>query len=240
MGQPTWRQIKIVTVPERGGVIWTPALDYLTPGKLYRIRVEPRTLNAKPEAPDSVAGEAFSKAAEATGDKVASVTEIGNSPEMGKQPGPVPFREAANAAPKVKTVDSSGTSGPHSPATVDATAPRGSSKGLAGPLQRLRDQYWKPESGADCSADGDPALKRQSPLLMPNGVVGALIGKIGGSAGDTDFDKDKVVLFTVGRHCVFVAPEAPKVGSLYLGINDTAASAAKVEKDLEATIWEAL
>jgi hypothetical protein len=41
MGEPSWRFIKEIPVPERPGVFWTPALDYVTPGRLYRIAVEP-------------------------------------------------------------------------------------------------------------------------------------------------------------------------------------------------------
>ena len=40
MGQPTWRELKKVKVGEGAG-LWTPALDYVTPGKLYRIEVAP-------------------------------------------------------------------------------------------------------------------------------------------------------------------------------------------------------
>lgn len=42
MGQPTWRKLTKVTVPGRAGTIWTPALDYVTPGRLYKLTVEPR------------------------------------------------------------------------------------------------------------------------------------------------------------------------------------------------------
>lgn len=36
MGQPTWRNIKTVKVPDKNKA-WTPALDFVTPGKLYRL-----------------------------------------------------------------------------------------------------------------------------------------------------------------------------------------------------------
>jgi len=42
MGEPTWTEIKTVRVPERQGCVWTRALDWLTPSKLYRIEVKPR------------------------------------------------------------------------------------------------------------------------------------------------------------------------------------------------------
>jgi hypothetical protein len=71
-------------------------------------------------------------------------------------------------------------------------------------------------------------------------TVGALIGRIGGSTADFKADKDKFVLFGVGKYCVFTGPEAMKTGCLYLGINDTPAAMAKVQGHLEVTIWEAL
>lgn len=40
MGQPSWRPLRTVTVPDRAGNIWTPALDYITPNKLYLLVVE--------------------------------------------------------------------------------------------------------------------------------------------------------------------------------------------------------
>jgi hypothetical protein len=41
MGQPSWREIKKVKVPGGEKSLWTPALDYITLNKLYRISVEP-------------------------------------------------------------------------------------------------------------------------------------------------------------------------------------------------------
>lgn len=41
MGQPTWRPIGgKVKVPRDGKSAWTPAMDFVTPGKLYRITVD--------------------------------------------------------------------------------------------------------------------------------------------------------------------------------------------------------
>src|SRR5712671_7543411 len=39
MGQPTWREIRKMKVPDETGNAWTAALDYVTPGKLYKIVV---------------------------------------------------------------------------------------------------------------------------------------------------------------------------------------------------------
>ena len=46
MGQPTWREIKKLKVPEKKKA-WTPALDFVTPGKMYRIMA---TSEWKPES----------------------------------------------------------------------------------------------------------------------------------------------------------------------------------------------
>lgn len=40
MGQPTWREVRRVKVPGEKRMAWTPALDFVTPGKLYRIIVD--------------------------------------------------------------------------------------------------------------------------------------------------------------------------------------------------------
>jgi hypothetical protein len=69
--------------------------------------------------------------------------------------------------------------------------------------------------------------------------VGALLAKIGGSTADLKPEKDKVVLFAVGRHCVFTV-EATKAGTLYLGVNDTLDCLVRVRGQLEITLPEAL
>jgi hypothetical protein len=192
MGQPTWREIKKLTVPEREDSVWTPALDYVTPGKLYRILVpiksvesDPGTLvptvESKEEAPG---GQTGGKLPEASADKPLAPP-------------------AAEVKPQVRV-----------------------------------DQRWKPESGEMCTADGDLGIVRSDPTFMEGCAPGALIAKIGGSTADRKADKDKLVLFSVGRHCVFSISDPAKAGSLYLGINDTAA--AKVSGCLEVTISEAL
>jgi len=212
MAQPSWRQIKRVMVPERDGSLWTPALDYITPGKLYRIVVEARL-----------------------------------------------FGPAADSDP---------------PAASDPGAPPPASA----PAPPATDQHWTPESGTECTADGDPALQRSGSLTLDSCAPGALIAKIGGSTADLKPDKDRLLLFSVGRHCVFSVPVAPvqasapvavqpaqtwpapapvasqpaqtgpvpapvdpsKVGSLYLGMNDTKDTRKNVKGQLEVTIFEAL
>ncbi|WP_154073293.1 hypothetical protein [Bradyrhizobium erythrophlei] len=154
MGQPTWRKIATVSVPENKTGLWTPALDYVTQGKLYKITVE-----MKPDPADET-----------------------------KQ---VP-------------------------------------------------QTWKPESGRVCTADGDPTIARKDPLMMDSCAAGAMIGKVGGSSADTKADKDKLVLFVVGHHCVFCVSDAAKCGSLYLAVNDVPGSQGRVEGQIEVTIFEAL
>ncbi|MGH9880578.1 MAG: hypothetical protein ACRD6N_04015 [Pyrinomonadaceae bacterium] len=96
-----------------------------------------------------------------------------------------------------------------------------------------------PESGDACTADGDPTLERSHALVVDSCATGALIAKIGDSSADTKPDKDKLIVFGAGRHCVFTILEA-KSGSLYFAINDTAKSQAKVKGQLEMTVFEAL
>jgi len=48
MGELSWREIKKVKVPDPEASVWTPALDYVTPGRLYLIAVEPRSMFGSP------------------------------------------------------------------------------------------------------------------------------------------------------------------------------------------------
>jgi hypothetical protein len=162
MGQPTWRKIGTLAVPMQKGCAWTPALDYLTPGRLYKVDV-PSALR--------------------------------------------------------RTEQASGT---------NQTA--------------TDEQTWTPESASPCTADGDMMglTRKNGAPPLPDVRVGALIARVGGSTADQAGEKERTVLFAVGRHCVFQAPEPPKVGTLYLGINDTPGSASRLEGRLEVEIWEAL
>jgi hypothetical protein len=151
----TWRPITTTKIPEREGCAWTPVVDYLVPGKTYRLEVPMRDIPASPGAP-----------------------------------------------------------------------------------AKTEDQKWRPESAGECSADGDPE-KQIDNLMISGAAVGALVGKIGGSTADLKPDKDKLVLFTVGRYCVFTV-EAAKAGTLYLGANDTMDSLVRVQGQLEIKLSEAL
>lgn len=105
--------------------------------------------------------------------------------------------------------------------------------------QPPQDQKWQPESAGECTADGNPATERRDSLMVAGAAVGALLAKIGGSTADLKPDKEKVVLFAVGRHCVFTV-EATKTGTLYLGVNDALDSLVRVQGQLEITLSEAL
>jgi hypothetical protein len=144
MGQPTWREIRKLKVPDEVSNAWTPALDFVTAGKLYRISV-------------------------------------------------------------------------------------------------VSTQKWKPEASEnECNADGDITLTRSSEAILNSSAIGALIGKIGGSTADFKPDANKVILFGVGRHCVFSVADPAKAGPLYLGMNDTPNSQSKVTKLLDVVIEESL
>lgn len=190
MGQPTWREIVKVMVPERPTSLWTPALDYVTPGKLYQIVVE--ALAVAQDAPPV------------------------------RQEATPPEKDVVPAKPEASSVeaDAAATEPPRTP--------------------ELQDQRWKPESGNECTADGDSALSRSVGLTLEGCAVGALIAKIGGSTADLKPDPAKLVLFSVGRHCVFTAPDATKAGSLYLAMNDTRDAVGRVQGRLEVRIFEAL
>jgi hypothetical protein len=150
MSTPTWREIAKIDVPAEPGVVWTPALDYVTPGKLYLIKVDP---------------------------------------------------------------DANGNA-----------------------------QKWSPESGEPCTADGDASLTQSTTAApLPGCSLGALIARIGGSTADMPGDKEKLLLFSAGRHCVFLQPaDTAKSGALYLGVNDASSSAAKLKGKLVVHIYSAL
>jgi hypothetical protein len=67
-----------------------------------------------------------------------------------------------------------------------------------------------------------------------------LVAKVGGSTADVQPDKDKLLIFSAGSHCVFSVADSAKSGSLYLGINDTVGSRPLVKGQLEVTLYEAL
>lgn len=119
---------------------------------------------------------------------------------------------------------------------------------------------WTPSSFTkSCSADGDivgdalkPNTKAPSAMPVPGAPRGALVGRIGGSTADDlplvsapgtaaaiPAPPPTVVLFSVGRQCVFSVPSTP-LGSLYLGVNDEQSQMAGVQGPLLVTIYESL
>lgn len=150
MGSPTWKRLvpdSLVKVPERVGIAWTPVLDYLTPGRLYMIRV------------------------------------------------------SSNDAEQPPT--------------------------------------WTPDGGTACTADGDPELTRAGTPPLADVPIGALIARVGGSTADAAGNTERSLLFAAGRYCVFQAPDAPKAGALFLGVNDVTANAVKLSGNLLVEVCEA-
>lgn len=199
MGKPSWRRIKTIKVPEPKKSFWTTALDYVTPGKLYKIEVEPRSV---------------------------PIQSLPN-------PEPETVYSPPNAEPEII----------YSPPNLEPQSvyspPNAEPESVAFSVS-LEQQKWTPESGTECTADGDPSLQRSASLTMDICPVGALIGKIGGSTADIVVDSTKVILFSAGRHCVFSIADAAKTGSLYLSNNDSRDRVTNIEGQLEVTIFEAL
>jgi hypothetical protein len=126
------------------------------------------------------------------------------------------------------------------PAPEPANAARPNERAAAPPIPA---QKWQPaDAVAPCNADGVTGLDRaeDGAPFLDSCAVGALIGKIGGSAADVKAEKDKVTIFAVGRHCVFSGPEAGKTGALYLGVNDAPALCGELRGTLEVTISAAV
>jgi hypothetical protein len=237
MGQPSWREIKRVNVPDGQPSIWTPALDYVRPGKLYRILVEANseTVNSGEDAfseEGSAAKEAPAKEAAAN---EAAAKEVAAKEAAAKEAAAKETAAKETAAKETAAKEAAAKETAASEAAANEAA-----KTLPQPATRSAEQRWTPESAAACTADGDPTLTRSSALTVESSAVGALIAKIGGSTADLKPDKDKLILFSVGRHCVFSISDASKAGALYLGMNDTYDSQAKLEGELQITIYEAL
>jgi hypothetical protein len=223
MGQPTWRLIRKLMVPQREAGLWTPALDYVSAGKLYRILVE--TLAEPPQAA------AANPAPDAQAANAAAENPSPNLQLESDTAAPPPAVVAKPAPAADVGLDQGngggGTGGPGAAQGPDAALPR--------------DQQWTPDAGHPCTADGDPSFTRKAAtLIIDTCATGALIAKVGGSTADIRPDKDKVTLFGVGRHCVFSITDANKTGSLYLGVNDAPESIRRLQGQLEVTISEAL
>jgi hypothetical protein len=220
MGQPTWREIKTLRVPEHRGVVWTPALDYVTPAKLYLIRVEPpspaaRTEPEPPYEPQDPAIRALAAAGASHEARLNALNAAGR---------------AAHA--KHPTHD-------HNPPNAGKPQGREPDKGNPAAAASPPEQHWQPEATPACTADGDPNVNRAE-VITDTCAPGALIGKVGGSTADVKPDKEKVTVFGVGRHCVFSITDATKTGALYLGMNDARASLTHASGSLEIKIYESL
>jgi hypothetical protein len=111
---------------------------------------------------------------------------------------------------------------------------------------------WKPaDFTSDCTADGDysgtePVGKTaRQDALVSTAPLGALVGRIGGSAADKSVDTTQPpatpnrLVFSVGRHCVFVVPSTPS-GALYLSVNDNPPNMVKLTGNLLVDVYEAL
>jgi hypothetical protein len=234
MGEPTWTEIKTVRVPERQGCVWTRALDWLTPSKLYRIEVKPRPVQV--EGPLLAEGVAQAGAppvpAVVPPGVVVPPAPVAVPPGVVAPPAPAAVT-AAVVAPPVPAAVPPGVVAPPAPALAQPGAD-------AEPA--IEDQTWTPlGSNQACSADGDfGGLSRREALTVPGARLGTLIGKIGGSTGDQALDPTIVSVFPVGRFCVFKSPDETKTGPLYLSMNDTPSGATQVEGFLQVVISEAL
>jgi len=151
MQNQRWRSICEVDVGSARGMVWVPALDFVTVGRLYRVQVVPQS------------------------------------------PG--------------------------------------------------QEQRWISEGSqpVGCTADGDPALNRIiGTLPMSEIAVGALIGRVGGSTADGSGDKERMFVFSVGRYCVFQAPDLPKAGALFFAGNESRAFVETFTGSLKVSLEQAL
>ena len=89
---------------------------------------------------------------------------------------------------------------------------------VSGPRRLLLEakEKWKYDPDSECGPDGDPGEGFDERNLHKSALRGCLIGKIGGSAGDTP-GPDK--LFAIGSYCVIAIP-ADAAGALFVTMND--------------------
>lgn len=87
----------------------------------------------------------------------------------------------------------------------------------------------------ECGPDGDPEMPPSTDALSQDALIGALIGKIGGSSAAIKNTNS----FAVGRHCVVEVTDTTK-GPLYLTINDVPGGMANNSGALKVSVWEAL
>jgi hypothetical protein len=87
----------------------------------------------------------------------------------------------------------------------------------------------------ECGPDGDPWMPPSVDALSQDALIGALIGKIGGSSAVIK----NTSAFVVGSYCVVEVTDTTK-GPLYLTINDVPGGMANNSGTLSVSIWEAL
>lgn len=112
---------------------------------------------------------------------------------------------------------------------------------------------WTLSLGTDRGPDGDPTQPQnlnQLPLLT-SAPIGALIGKVGGSAADNTapvismpntapiLPANVPTAFSVGSFCIFELSNTQR-GSLFLTMNDAAAAFTQHSGQLLVDIFEAL
>jgi hypothetical protein len=110
---------------------------------------------------------------------------------------------------------------------------------IVGPLKLkvIADGSWKYSTvgSSTCSPDGDAfSAVNIANCLYPNGTVGSLIGKIGGSTAGRADGK----LFVVGRFCIVEVDEKTR-GTLFFTINDEPNGFADNDGEIKVSVFEA-
>ena len=85
----------------------------------------------------------------------------------------------------------------------------------------------------ECGPDGDAKSQKPANALSADALLGALIGKIGGSSAAVN----NTSAFPVGSYCVIDVDDKTK-GPLYLTINDAPDGLDDNSGELTVSIWE--
>jgi hypothetical protein len=92
--------------------------------------------------------------------------------------------------------------------------------------------YWNYSESGACGPDGDPgSLLIRERLLFPDGPVGALIAKLGGSSAGT---KDGA-MFLAGSSCIYEVTAGR--GPLFFTINDEFTGMANNTGNVTLEVW---
>jgi hypothetical protein len=211
--QPLWRSIVAeFEVKAKPQSIWTKVLDYVGPSRKLKLQASGTWIWQEASPQGAALGPASAVLVPST-------------------------QQAANAT--LATSGPSGGAGSGSTQPLSPPSSLGSAPGAAQPANASQAADTAALTTAvqlgKCGPDGDIHSPPSSDSLLPDALLGALIGKIGGSSAAIK----NATAFVVGSHCVLEISDTTK-GPLFLTINDTCSGMQDNSGSIHVSIWEAL